>query len=244
MKPEAVVFIVSFAALLGACGDRSDEAGAPVSEPAAPAMSASQPAADAAQAALTTPSAVAEAPPQAVPATAGPAAAGGSPPAAMPAQPAAVSPAPGTVLRAEKLYSEPTSTSKVTASVAKGASVEILGKQAGWLRVKAGGQSGWIRLLSVRAGPGGLGGAGVGDVVGAATTRSDPTRVVAVAGLRGLDDEDLKQAQFNAEELARMESSSVSAAQARTFASQSGLAAVSVPSLPKPKPQQSTWESN
>jgi hypothetical protein len=132
----------------------------------------------------------------------------------------------------------------VTASVAKGASVEILGKQAGWLRVKAGSQSGWIRLLSVRAGSGGLGGAGVGDVVGAATTRSDPTRVVAVAGLRGLNDEDLKQAKFNAEELARIDARSVSATQVRTFASQAGLAAVSVPDLPKPQAQQSTWESN
>jgi hypothetical protein len=264
MKPEAVVLIVSFAAVLGACGDRSEEAGAPVSEPAAPrvdsatppavaeapaeaapAMPASEPDADAAQAAIATPPAVAKAPPQAAPATPGPAATAVSPPAATSAPPAAVSSAPGTVLRAEKLYSEPASTSKVTASVAKGASVEILGKQAGWLRVKAGSQSGWIRLLSVRAGAGGLGGAGVGDVVGAATTRSDPTRVVAVAGLRGLNDEDLKQAEFNAEELARMDARSVSATQVRTFASQAGLAAVSVPDLPKPQAQQSsTWESN
>ncbi|HMA12380.1 MAG TPA: SH3 domain-containing protein [Steroidobacteraceae bacterium] len=264
MKPQAVVLIVSFAAVLGACGDRSEEAGAPVSEPAAPrvdsatppavaeapaeaapAMPASEPDADAAQAAIATRSAIAKAPPQATPATPGPAAAAVSPPEATPAPPAAVSSAPGTVLRAEKLYSEPAATSKVTASVAKGASVEILGKQAGWLRVKAGSQSGWIRLLSVRAGAGGLGGAGVGDVVGAATTRSDPTRVVAVAGLRGLNDEDLKQAKFNAEELARMEALSVSATQARTFAGQAGLAAVSVPDLPKPQAQQSSkWESN
>ena len=261
MKPEAMVLIVSFAAVLGACGDRSEEAGAPVSEPAAPrvdsatppavaeapaapapAMPASEPAADAAQATIATPSAVAKAPPQAAPATPGPAAAAVSPPAP---PPAAVSSVPGTVLRAEKLYREPASTSKVTASVAKGARVEILGKQAGWLRVKAGSQSGWIRLLSVRAGSGGLGGAGVGDVVGAATTRSDPTRVVAVAGLRGLNDEDLKQAKFNAEELARLDALSVSATQARAFAGQARLAAVSVPDLPQPQAQQSsTWESN
>jgi hypothetical protein len=83
-------------------------------------------------------------------------------------------------------------------------------------------------------------------VVGAATTKSDPSRVVAVAGLRGLNDEDLKQAKFNADELARMEAVNVSAAQARSFAGQSGLAAVNVPDLPKPKTAQpsSTWESN
>lgn len=154
--------------------------------------------------------------------------------------------APGTVLRNEKLYSQPAATSKVTASVAKGAKVEILAKQGGWLRVKAGTSTGWVRLLSVRAGAGGLGGTGARDVLGAATTKSDPSRVVAVAGLRGLNDEDLKQAKFNAEELARMEALSVTAAQARGFARQSGLVAVSVPDLPKPQAAQpsSTWDSN
>lgn len=154
--------------------------------------------------------------------------------------------APGTVLRDEKLYSQPSSSATVAGGAVKGASVNILAKQGGWLRVTAGKTTGWIRLLSVRVGEGGLGGAGLGDVVGAATTKSDPSRVVAVAGLRGLNDEDLKQAKFNADELARLDAWGVTATQARTFASQSGLAAVNVPSLPEPKPAQtsSPWESN
>lgn len=154
--------------------------------------------------------------------------------------------APGTVLRNEKLYSQPSAGASVTASVAKGASVEILAKQGGWLRVTAGKSTGWIRLLSVRAGAGGLGGAGIGDVVGAATTKSDPSRVVAVAGLRGLNEEDLKKAQFNAGELARLDAVSVSPTQARSFAGQAGLATVKVPALPEPKPAESSssWENN
>jgi len=86
--------------------------------------------------------------------------------------------------------------------------------------------------------------------VGAATTKSDPSRVVAVAGLRGLNDEDLKQAKFNADELGRMDTLNVTATQARNFASQSGLVAVNVPELPKPQPQaqpaqtSSPWENN
>jgi hypothetical protein len=154
--------------------------------------------------------------------------------------------APGTVLRNEKLYSKPSSSASVAASVAKGASVNILAKQGGWLRVTAGKSTGWIRLLSVRAGAGGVGGAGLGDVVGAATTKSDPSRVVAVAGLRGLNEEDLKQAKFNADELARLDAASVTATQARSFAGQAGLAAVKVPALPKPEPEQSAspWEND
>jgi hypothetical protein len=165
--------------------------------------------------------------------------------------------APGTVLRDEKLYSQPSATSSVAGSAAKGSSVNILTKQGGWLRVSSGKSTGWIRLLSVRAGPGGLGGARLGgarlgDVVGAATTKSDPSRVVAVAGLRGLNNEDLKRAQFNADELARLDAWVVTPAQARKFASQSGLVAVNVAALPKPvsnaqsKPAQepSSWEAN
>ena len=154
--------------------------------------------------------------------------------------------APGTVLRNDKLFSEPSSGSSVAATVEKGTSVNILSKQGGWLRVTAGRTTGWIRLLSVRAGAGGLGGAGMGDVLGAATTRSDPSRVVAVAGLRGLNDEDLKQAKFKAEELARLKAWEVNASQTRSFASQSGLVAVNVPGLPEPKPEQpsSQWGNN
>lgn len=154
--------------------------------------------------------------------------------------------APGTVLRNEKLYSQPSASAKVAGTVAKGASVNILAKQGGWLRVTSGKTTGWIRLLSVRAGAGGAGGVGVGDVVGAATAKSDPSRVVAVAGLRGLNEEDLKKATFNADEVARLDAMSVSATQARNFASQAGLAAVEVQALPEPKAAQSSspWENN
>lgn len=153
---------------------------------------------------------------------------------------------PGTVLRNEKLYSQPRSSSAVAATVAKGTSVNILSKQGGWLRVSVGKSTGWIRLLSVRAGEGGAAGSGLGDVVGAATTRSDPSRVVAVAGLRGLNDEELKQAKYDADELARLNAWQVTTSQAQSFARQSGLAVVNVPALPGPKPAQasSPWENN
>jgi len=154
--------------------------------------------------------------------------------------------APGTALRNDTLYSQPSAASQVAGSVSKGARVDIVARQGGWLRVTSGTSTGWIRLLSVRAGAGGLGGAGLGDVVGAATTRSDPSRVVAVAGLRGLNDEDLKQAKFNGEELARLNTWQATPAQARSFAAQAGLKTANVAALPAPQPAQtaSPWEAN
>jgi hypothetical protein len=155
--------------------------------------------------------------------------------------------ASGTVLRTDKLYSQPSATASVAGTAAKGASVTVLAKQGGWLRVTAGKTTGWMRLLSVRVGAGGSSGSGLGDVVGAATTRSDPSRVVAVAGLRGLNEEDLKKATFNADELARLDKWTVTAAQSKSFASQAGLVAVQVPILVEPKPAEtpaSSWENN
>ena len=153
---------------------------------------------------------------------------------------------PGTVLRNEKLYTQPSASAAAAASVTKGASVTVLSKQGGWLRVSAGKSTGWIRLLSVRVGGGGLASVGVGDVVGAATTRSDPSKVVAVAGLRGLSDEELKGAKFNAEELARLDSVAVTPTLAKSFAAQGGLASTQVKLLPKPQASQpaSSWGEN
>lgn len=151
--------------------------------------------------------------------------------------------ASGTVLRSEKLYLQPSAASAVAGSAAKGANVNVLAKQGGWLKVSAGKSTGWIRLLSVRMGAGGLGGSGLGDVVGVATSKSNPSKVVAVAGLRGLNDEDLKQAKFDAAELARLDSTTVTATQARQFANQGKLAVSQVASLPEPKSQSSQNDS-
>ena len=145
--------------------------------------------------------------------------------------------APGVALKDENLMSSPSSTSAAVGKMTKGSAVDIIAKQGGWLQVKAGAKQGWVRLLSVRAGSGGSGGnglAGVAGVTGAVTQKSDPTRVVAVAGVRGLNEEDLKGAKFNSTDLARLESYTVSASQAQAFADKSGLKASRIKNLPKP----------
>lgn len=145
--------------------------------------------------------------------------------------------APGVALKDENLLSQANATSAAVGKMTKGMAVDIVARQGGWLQVKAGKSQGWVRLLSVRAGSGGTGSsglAGVAGVAGAATQKSDPSRVVAVAGVRGLNEEDLKGAKFNAAELAKVESYTVGASQAQAFADKSGLKAVKVKALPKP----------
>lgn len=139
-----------------------------------------------------------------------------------------------TVLRNETLRATPAATGKAVVNVNRGAAVTVLAKQGGWVKVRAAGRDGWVRLLSVRAGAGGLPSSGVGAVVGAATTRANPSKVVAVAGLRGLDDGDLKGTHFDAAQMDKLDSLAASSSQARSFASKAGLATTKVSSLPNP----------
>jgi hypothetical protein len=145
--------------------------------------------------------------------------------------------APGVALKDENLMAQPSATAAAAGKMTKGMTVDIMAKQGGWLQVRAGKSQGWVRLLSVRAGAGGTGGdslAGVAGVAGAATQKSDPSRVVAVAGVRGLNEEELKGAKYNADELARLEGYAVSASQAQAFADKSGLKSSKIKALPKP----------
>jgi Bacterial SH3 domain len=144
---------------------------------------------------------------------------------------------PGSMIRSETLKSQANALASVAGNVDRGAAVTILARQGGWVQIQSGKLRGWVRLLSVRAGSGGAAGAGLGDVVGVATTKSDSSRVVAVAGVRGLSEEDLKKATFNPAELAKMESQGVTKAQAIAFARGSGLSVTRVVDLPKPEGQ-------
>jgi hypothetical protein len=157
--------------------------------------------------------------------------------------------ASGTLLRDETLRTQASPTAAVAARVGRGTALTIVARRGGWLQVKTARAQGWVRLLSVRTGSGGAGGAGLGDVVGVATHRANPSRVVAVAGVRGLNEEDLKQAKFNAEEMNRLDSFVVSPSAARARAAKEGLVAIKVPELPKPvgnstPAKSSPWENN
>lgn len=141
----------------------------------------------------------------------------------------------GVMIKDEDLRASASAGAATLGRVARGASVEILARQGGWTQVKADGRAGWVRILAVKSSaPGG----GAGDVLGlveAGTTRRDPNKVVAVAGVRGLNEEELKLARFNADELVRLERYASDRADAQSFARNAGLQAAKLAYLPKPK---------
>lgn len=143
--------------------------------------------------------------------------------------------AEGVMLRDDSLRGAASATSAVVGKAAKGATVTIVAREGGWTQVRVAGKTGWVRLLSVRgAATAGADKANLADVV-AITEKREPGKVVAVAGLRGLNEEELRAAQYNAQELQRLEHQAVSAAEARQFAAEGGLVPRQVGDLPGPK---------
>jgi len=139
----------------------------------------------------------------------------------------------GTLIRAESARATPSASAKAVAQFASGTQLEVISRNGGWLRVKAQGKTGWVRLLSVRSSPGGSGTADIGGVVGLATQRNN-SQVVAVAGLRGLNEEDLKAAHFDPAQLVQLDKYKTSPRQAEEFAAEGKLQAHKVAYLPPP----------
>ncbi len=149
---------------------------------------------------------------------------------------------PGSLIKAEQARATPSARAKIVAQLASGTQVDVINRQGGWLQVQAQGKTGWVRLLSVRSATGRAGGADLGGVVGLATQRSNK-QVVAVAGLRGLSEEDLKGAHFDAAQLTTLDTYKTSRQQADSFAAKARLKARSVAYL-NPPPQKAAPAAN
>ena len=143
----------------------------------------------------------------------------------------------GTALKPDEIKAEPFKDAKTLGKIAKGARLEIVVRQSGWLQVKAGSKKGWVRLLSVRRGQGGQTNVAqeVGGVAGVATGRTGTGQVVSTTGVRGLSAEELKAAKFDEKQIAKAESLAASPEDARKFAGQGGLAAQTIKALPEPR---------
>ncbi len=150
----------------------------------------------------------------------------------------------GSLIKDEDMKAEPTSSAATVKRVAKGSAVEILARKGGWTEIKTAGKVGWVRILSVKTN---ASGASAADLA-AFTSNRDNSQVVAVAGLRGLNEEDLKAAKFDAKELAAMDQFVASRAAAEQFAHSAGLVRRNLAQLPEPKTEtksnNSPWGDN
>lgn len=139
---------------------------------------------------------------------------------------------PGVAVRSCEVMSEPFKDARTVTSLKEGDTLDILKRKGGWLQVSAKGKTGWVRMLYVRRGESGEKTSAMKEasgVLGLATGRAGSGNVVAATGVRGLDEEELKEAEFNEKELQKLKTYLTSKKDAQTFANQAGLKSQVVP---------------
>jgi uncharacterized protein YgiM (DUF1202 family) len=140
----------------------------------------------------------------------------------------------GTALKNDTLRKEPYADAKAMGTLKRNDKVQILAKKGAWLQIKAGKSTGWVRLLSVKRGTTGSSNEAAG-VLGLASGRSGTGQVVSTTGVRGLNEEELKSAKFNEEEMKQLEANTVSEIDGKKFAAAGGLKARKLDYLPQPQ---------
>jgi hypothetical protein len=136
---------------------------------------------------------------------------------------------PATVIRATELKKEPASDADTVGQLAENASVDALDRKGGWTRVKAAAGEGWVRMLSLRYGGGTAakpGASGLTQMFNVARTGTSGTQVTT--GVRGLDAEQIVNAQPNPNELAKLHNYAAERSAAESYAAQGKLAATPV----------------
>ena len=136
---------------------------------------------------------------------------------------------PATLARATELKKEPATDADTVARLPENAAVEALERKGGWTRVKSGTDEGWVRMLALRfGGPGEAkkGDSGVTQLFNVARTGTSGAQVTT--GARGLDADQLANAQPNPAELAKMEGFAAGRDAAAGFAAKGKLSATAV----------------
>jgi Bacterial SH3 domain len=138
--------------------------------------------------------------------------------------------APATLLRAAELKKAPASDAATVARLAENAAVDAGERRGGWVQVRdASGASGWVRLLSLRYGGAGAakqGDNGISQLFNVARTGSSGTQVTT--GVRGLDGEQIANAQPNPRQLQKLDAYEISEDAAKAFARKGRLESQSV----------------
>lgn len=138
----------------------------------------------------------------------------------------------GTLMKDTELRAKPFGDAAVVTDLQAKSNVDILSRKGAWANVKAGSQSGWVRLLLLRTGSGERGDSGVGALASMFRTGSSGSTVST--GVKGLSEEQLKDAKPDPAEVQQLDSYRDDAKDARRFAQQAKLNAREVGYLSAP----------
>lgn len=142
---------------------------------------------------------------------------------------AAAAAEPVTLERDSVLRAEARTDAAVVTNLAKGATGDAVARQGAWVQIKSGAVTGWLYSFNVRFGAANPGGsAGTGSALGRVFGPRQQVNVTATIGIRGLGEEDLKQAHFDESQMRQLDGHAASREQAAAQAGNSGLSAVRV----------------
>lgn len=138
---------------------------------------------------------------------------------------------PATLLKESEIRAKPFADAEVLATLKAKEKVDITARKGAWATVQTSkGQSGWLRILNLRTGSGQKGDAGVGAIASLFKTGSSGNTVST--GVKGLSEEQLKNAEPNPEEAKRLSKYKNTEADSRHYAKQGKLASQPVNYLP------------
>jgi hypothetical protein len=126
-------------------------------------------------------------------------------------------------VRSTEIKQLPYSDAKTVGTLDEKAKVDIMLRKGGWTKISSGKGNGWVRMLSLRSDgsarkPGDNGLQSMLNV-----GRSGSSGITMTTGVRGLSEEDLKNAHPNPDEFEKLEKYAVSKAKAEKFAREAKL---------------------
>ncbi len=136
-----------------------------------------------------------------------------------------------TVERDSELRAEARLDAKVVATLKQGVTGEVTAKHGAWLSIKTADATGWLFSFNVRfasSQPASGFAAGNAFGLGRLFGPRQSVNVTSTIGIRGLEEEDLRQARFDAGQMRLLDQYAASRADAESSAQGSGLSAARV----------------
>jgi len=148
---------------------------------------------------------------------------------------------PVILLRDVPLLAEPTMGAPEVAKVVRGTAGESVEKRGIWVHVKTADSAGWVYSFNVRFGdrPAASGKSGLSGFF----APRPRTSVTSTIGIRGLSEEELRNASFNKVELDRLVAFGASREQAEARAAEAGLQAFEFPYMASPEAAENSQPS-
>lgn len=135
---------------------------------------------------------------------------------------------PVTLERESVLRSEPRIDSAAVATLPNGSTGDALARQGAWVQIRSGSATGWLYSFNVRFGAAAGSGDGAGSVLGRVFGPRQRVSVTSTIGIRGLDEEDLKQARFDESQVQLLDGYAATREQAESHAGAAGLSAARI----------------